>query len=51
MAPWSWRAESSLPREKGIQNIQSMLLAKLFAQQTPAWLVTSGKRSVKEEMV
>jgi len=44
LAPRSRKAESPLPKEKGVQNTQRMLLAKLFAQQAPAWLVTNEKR-------
>lgn len=44
VAPRSQKAESPLPREKGIQNTQRMLLAKLFAQQAHARLVTNEKK-------
>lgn len=52
LAPRSRKTESPLPREEGVQNTQRMLLAKLFAQQAPAQLVTNEKKkSVKEEML
>lgn len=36
--------------EEGIQNTQRVLLAKLFAQQAPAQLVTNEKQTKKKAL-